>query len=284
MNFGPMVRHIRLKKGFTQKEIYTEIISKSYAIEFEKGKHSISTALLIEVLDRLSMDIDEFLFINKGYILNEHSDYVYRLSKYGNTHDLEALKKLFVHLSKRDTLIDNVHRAEVRCRIRVIDNFKKTGHFDTSCILEEDRWLIQDYLLRVETWTLHEVQLFGNTIEFLDFDAHFPLFKSVSKSFSLYVEYDRGREIFCATLINLINQAIKHSYFDYADVLIQQLKLLSTDYKEFFHHAIAKYFSYILLIKRGHTENSREKAMSILTIFYDLDQGALADELKVLLD
>ncbi|WP_086348897.1 helix-turn-helix domain-containing protein [Candidatus Enterococcus clewellii] len=284
MNFGPMVRHIRLKKGFSQKEIYTGIISKSYAIEFEKGKHSISTALLIEVLDRLSMDMDEFLFINKGYLLNEYSDYIYRISKYANSHDLVSLKKLFAELSEKDNLIDNVHRAEVRCRIRIIEHFKKTGHFDTTRTLEEDRHCIQEYLLRVETWTLHEVQLFGNTIEFLDFNAHFPLFRSVSKSFSLYSEYDKGREIFCAMLINLINQAIKHEFLDYAEVLIQQLKLLSTDYKEFFHHAIAKYFSYILLIKRGDAVNGRAKAKELLTFFYELNQDALANELKVLLD
>lgn len=284
MNFGPKVRHIRLKKGFTQKEIYTGIISKSYAIEFEKGKHSISTTLLIEVLDRLSMDMDEFLFIHKGYLLNEYADYIYQLSKYGNAHDLDSLKKLYLELSKKDDLINTVRCAEVRCRIRVIDNLKKTGHFDTTCILEEDRQLIQNYLLQVETWTLHEVQLYGNTLEFLDFDLHLPLFKSASKSLNLYIEYDKGREIFCGMLVNLISQALKYDYLDYAEVLIQQLTILSSEYKEFFHHTLALYFQNILLMKRGDFETGHTEAAGILAMLYKLDQGALADELKMLLD
>lgn len=35
--YGETIRQIRLKKGFTQKEVYGTIISKSYAIEFEKA-------------------------------------------------------------------------------------------------------------------------------------------------------------------------------------------------------------------------------------------------------
>ncbi|MNC17384.1 hypothetical protein D3C75_652610 [compost metagenome] len=34
---GQTARSIRLSKGFSQKEIYTGIVSKSYAISFEQG-------------------------------------------------------------------------------------------------------------------------------------------------------------------------------------------------------------------------------------------------------
>lgn len=56
--YGETIRQIRLKKGFTQKEVYGTIISKSYAIEFEKGKHQIAANLLLQILENLSMDID----------------------------------------------------------------------------------------------------------------------------------------------------------------------------------------------------------------------------------
>ncbi|MFM2490568.1 helix-turn-helix transcriptional regulator [Enterococcus avium] len=45
MYHGEVVRKIRLSKGLTQKEVYLGIVSKSYAIEFEKGNHSISATL-----------------------------------------------------------------------------------------------------------------------------------------------------------------------------------------------------------------------------------------------
>ncbi|MGM0157647.1 hypothetical protein IGI47_001961 [Enterococcus sp. AZ191] len=273
MNFGPKIREIRISKGYSQKAIYQDIISKSYAIEFEKGKHSIATTLLIEILDRLSMDIDEFLFIDKGYLLNDYSAYIYKLSKYSNTHDLKSLYELLKKYADKTRVIDQLRFAEIRCRIQAIENFNRTGRFDDSATIEEDRETIQNYLVEIETWTLREIQFFGNTIEFLDFEQHFPL----------YVEYDKGREIFCAMLVNVITQAIRHGYFDYAEVLIYQLQLLSSDYKEFFHRLLTKYFDNILSIKRNSRDGQAiENCKIILDLLIELGHSSIVGELKAL--
>lgn len=283
MEFGPKVREIRQKKGFSQKETYNGIISKSYSIEFEKGNHKISTDLLIEILDRLSMDIDVFFYINRGYLLNPYSDYIYRLSNYSNFHDAAALKKMLTEYEAFDDIVNQVRCAEIRCRIRMIENIKETGKFDPAVILKEDRQTIQEYLINIETWTLQEVQLFGNTIEFLEFSTHFELFRNLSKSLTLYMEYDKGREIFCAMLINLITQSIKHDYLDYAEVLNQQLRLLSTNYKEFFHKTISFYFEKVISFKRGSRSDYQEAEQILLTIS-KLGQPAIAKELNALLN
>ena len=44
-NYGSTVRQIRLSKGFSHKEIYTGILSKSFAIDFEKGLYDSITTL-----------------------------------------------------------------------------------------------------------------------------------------------------------------------------------------------------------------------------------------------
>ncbi|RGW66383.1 helix-turn-helix domain-containing protein [Enterococcus durans] len=283
MNFGPKIREIRISKGYSQKAIYQDIISKSYAIEFEKGKHSIATTLLIEILDRLSMDIDEFLFIDKGYLLNDYSAYIYKLSKYSNTHDLKSLYELLKKYADKTRVIDQLRFAEIRCRIQAIENFNRTGRFDGSATIEEDSETIQNYLVEIETWTLREIQFFGNTIEFLDFEQHFPLFRNLSKSFPLYVEYDKGREIFCAMLVNVITQAIRHGYFDYAEVLIYQLHLLSSDYKEFFHRLLTKYFDNILSLKRNSRDGQAiENCKIILDLLMELGHSSIVGELKAL--
>lgn len=283
MNFGPKIREIRISKGYSQKAIYQDIISKSYAIEFEKGKHSIATTLLIEILDRLSMDIDEFLFIDKGYLLNDYSAYIYKLSKYSNTHDLKSLYELLKKYADKTRVIDQLRFAEIRCRIQAIENFNRTGRFDGSATIEEDRETIQNYLVEIETWTLREIQFFGNTIEFLDFEQHFPLFRNLSKSFPLYVEYEKGREIFCAMLVNVITQAIRHGYFDYAEVLIYQLHLLSSDYKEFFHRLLTKYFDNILSLKRNSRDGQAiENCKIILDLLMELGHSSIVGELKAL--
>lgn len=66
-NYGETIRTIRLKKNMPQKVLYQDILSKSYAIRLEQGKHDISFYLLLKILARFPMEIDEFLYIHQNY-------------------------------------------------------------------------------------------------------------------------------------------------------------------------------------------------------------------------
>ena len=259
MYHGEVVRKIRLSKGLTQKEVYLGIVSKSYAIEFEKGNHSISATLLLDILERLSLDMDEFLYISQDYRLNEQADYIFRYSNYSNNYDLPALYQLLQELQEQQGPIANVHVAEVRSRIRIIQ-----------------------YLTNLQTWTLQEIQLFANTLEFIEGEKQLLFFKQLSKSLELYKNYDRGREIFCSLLVNLIRETLDENLLDYAEVLIEQLLLLSTEYKECFHRLCAKFFKGVLLTKRGDANGQTESEM-VLKILHELDYAPLAKELESLL-
>lgn len=62
--YGITIRKIRLSKGFSHKEIYTGILSKSFAIDFEKGIYDIKFNLMLRILDRLMISVDELLLIH----------------------------------------------------------------------------------------------------------------------------------------------------------------------------------------------------------------------------
>lgn len=282
MYHGEVVRKIRLSKGLTQKEVYLGIVSKSYAIEFEKGNHSISATLLLDILERLSLDMDEFIYISQDYRLNEQANYIFRYSNYSNNHDLPALYQLFHELKEQQGAIATVHAAEVRSRIRIIEATNRTGSYTADVVLPEDKTTIIQYLTNLQTWTLQEIQLFANTLEFIDGEKQLIFFKQLSESLELYKNYDRGREIFCTLLVNLIRETLDENQLDYAEVLIEQLFLLSTEYKEFFHRLCAKFFSHVLQIKRGEQKEQKE-CKRLLALLYELEHQTLAKELESLL-
>ncbi|MFQ6874888.1 MAG: transcriptional regulator, partial [Coprobacillus cateniformis] len=62
--YGLTVRQIRLNKGFKQKEIYTGLLSKSFSIDFEKGLYDIKFSIMLNILKRLMISIDEFILIH----------------------------------------------------------------------------------------------------------------------------------------------------------------------------------------------------------------------------
>ena len=65
--YGLTVRQIRLNKGFKQKEIYTGLLSKSFSIDFEKGLYDIKFSIMLNILKRLMISIDEFILIHNHY-------------------------------------------------------------------------------------------------------------------------------------------------------------------------------------------------------------------------
>lgn len=91
--YGPTIRQIRLDKGFRQKEIYSGIVSKSYAIAFEKGQHQMGLNHFEKTLERLYLTYDEFIYIKNGYQGHELQPYAEIYTDASNTGNLAELKK-----------------------------------------------------------------------------------------------------------------------------------------------------------------------------------------------
>lgn len=282
MSYGETIRKIRVSKGLSQKEVYTGILSKSYAIEFEKGKHNISATLLFMILEQISVGIEEFLYICNNYQLNDQSAYSERYSHYGNAYDLEGLYQLLTELKVKRGRVNDVRKAEVHARIQIITHFNQTGNYENTVVDAKDIKVITAYLLDVETWTLQEILLYTNTIEFIELEAHIVFFKKISKSFPLYEHFDLAREVLCTMCINLIHEALLYEFFDFAEVVILQLFQLSQDYRQFLHHTYAKFYQYVYRYKLGEA-HAKVEAQQILVFIEKLDHPALAKELAVLL-
>ncbi|MEC5316870.1 helix-turn-helix domain-containing protein [Enterococcus casseliflavus] len=282
--FGETIREIRLKKGFSQKEVYRNIISKSYAIEFEKGKHNISSDVLIKILENLSMDISEFLFIANGYKLNEQNHYTYNYANLSNKQDIKGLALLLKELERKSGQINAIRVAEVRSRIRILQHLEVYGVYNTAAVLEEDKQLILSYLMGIESWTLQEIHLFANTLDFLDHEFIFIFFKRVSKLLEYYIQFEKGREVYCGLLINIIEYTFVKKQYEFAEVLLTQLGLLSTSFQDFFSRTLYKFFEGLLIMRTVNEEQGRTMATRMLDIMIELDQAPLSKMFSLLLE
>lgn len=281
--YGEVIRYIRTNKGLTQKEVYLNIISKSYAIEFEKGNHDISLRLLEQILDRLMMEIDEFFYIYRGYKPSNHDEFIDKYSKAGNNNDLEALIKLYQELHQREDLISKVHLAEVRSRIRLMKHFNLTCTFEKNVILAEDIETITNYLNNLQSWTLQEMQLFTNTLDYIDYDQKDILFKTLIKSMKKYEAYPRGQEIICVMLINMIQELIMVNKLSYAEILIEYLNNISSQYQTIFFKIANKYYNGLIQIKRNNIEEGTKLAQSAIDVLYEFDEPYHAKSFESLL-
>lgn len=270
--YGEVIRNIRTNKGLSQKKLYSGIISKSYAIEFEKGNHDISLRLIDQILDRLMMDIDEFFYIYRGYKASEHDEFINNYSEAGNNNDLEGLIKLYHELYQKKDESSKIHLAEVRSRIRLLKQFQSTFEYEKNVILTEDIETITTYLNNLQSWTLQEMQLFTNTLDYIVYDQKDVLFKTLIKSIKKYENYDRGRDVICVMLTNMIRELIMNNEISYAEILNEDLKNISSQYQSIFFKIECKYYSGLIKIKRNDKEEGTKLAQSSIDVLHQFDQ------------
>ncbi|ERL65252.1 helix-turn-helix domain-containing protein [Schleiferilactobacillus shenzhenensis] len=148
---GQVVRQIRRSKGYTQKEIYTGVVSRSFAIRFEAGGHDMTAEKLFAVLDNLNISVDEFRFIAAGYQetpavqLRDAVDQAYHAQDFAAVHRLAETAEHSAdpaqrHVAGLARLMLGAYDGRLGKPTPVIENYAA-------------------YLLTTKQWTLTEIRL-----------------------------------------------------------------------------------------------------------------------------
>lgn len=127
--------------------------------------------------------------------------------------------------------------------------------------------IVVRFLLKRESWTLFELLIFTNTLDYFSHDQRMIFKKNIFKLLKKYRNYDRGKEILQTLLINFSELCLKENELSTAKELLDQLSDLNTDLNSGLFRIIERFFRGILLILEGQIlsgQKACEKALSIL--------------------
>lgn len=229
-NFGETLRKIRLEKGLTQKSLYHDLLSKSYAIRFEQGKHDISFVLLLEILERLPMEISEFLFIHRNYQPSETQWFYEQLIKSGNNMDLAALATLKKEYQTRygDSQQQSGRLVQLDYRLEQLRHYGQSGQITEESVTPELQVKIQSLLAATQSWTMEDLRFFAATLDLVPTSDLTLFFQGLIPSIKRYREFAAGKNVLCILLINAIHKAL----FSKAYGIAQELLALLADFAD----------------------------------------------------
>ena len=209
-NFGETLRKIRLEKGLTQKALYHDLLSKSYAIRFEQGKHDISFVLLLEILEWLPMEISEFLFIHGNYQPSETQWFYEQLIKSGNNMDLAALATLKKEYQTRygDSQQQSGRLVQLDYRLEQLRYYGQSGQITEESVTPELQVKIQSLLAATQSWTMEDLRFFAATLDLVPTSDLTLFFQGLIPSIKRYREFAAGKNVLCILLINAIHKAL----------------------------------------------------------------------------
>ncbi|MBU5365495.1 hypothetical protein KQI33_08930 [Enterococcus devriesei] len=283
-NFGETVRSIRTNRGIKQNELYNGILSKSYAIQFEKGLHDVSFYLLIQVLNRFPMEVDEFLYIHRGYQGSETAWFYDSLAIIGNDIDLEPLKKFKKEYLTRYSNSEH-HKGrllQIDFRIEQLTYYSSTGKIIGDTIEPQVQEEIQNLLRKIQAWTIEDFRFFSNVIDLVDIFDMTQYFKLLLKDINQYKNFESAKGVICILLINAINKFIFSDKREEAKELLRALNEFTKGIDQMFYRNYYFFFDAVVN-KLDGDESGVQKAKNAITIFKDLGYEHHADMAKAIL-
>lgn len=282
--YGEIVRQLRMKKGISQKELYTGIMSKSYAIRFEQGRHDISFYLLQLILERLTMEIDEFLYISNDYQASVTEQFYTEYGRRGNANDLQGLRNMRNYYAQQNqTPQISLHVAELTARLDQLRVFNSEGVFSKADLDLGALRTIHAYLDGVQTWTLFELRLLADTLDFMEYERKVDYFNSLLPSIDRYKGFERGHRVVCTLLINEIHELVMSRELESAAIFLNKLEEFITGVEEMFYRNASLFYRGLIQIGQGFSEQGENATSQAIWIFKTLGynhQAHLFESLK----
>ena len=92
--YGETIRIIREQKGYTIRQIAEGILSISFLSKFERGDSDISVSYFFQILERLTLSYEEFLYVHNDFQLENFETFFDKAEQAYINRDLDQLRNL----------------------------------------------------------------------------------------------------------------------------------------------------------------------------------------------
>ncbi|MGY3750820.1 Rgg family transcriptional regulator [Vagococcus acidifermentans] len=156
-NFGPLFADFRKRKGYTAKDTAKNIISVQFLRLFEKGDSDINLTNFYDLLDRINVTFEEFMFeYEENSVDKDISQAEQILDAFMNERNSIKFKKFAASLNESYQKKGNIRDYHFYLVTEAIyDNIFLT---DTQTNIEE----LEKYLFDCETWGKYEAFIAAN--------------------------------------------------------------------------------------------------------------------------
>ena len=281
-NYGPTIRQIRLSKGFSHKATYAGILSKSFAIDFEKGLYDIKFHLMLEILDRLMLSVDELLLIHNQYqsipFQQPHLDINLDRLKNDFTYSSAIENKLNRKMEMEKTPSSVLEYMETIALKAVYSN----EDYRSRSEYQQAKSYIQKYLFDVETWTLSEVRIFSDmSFIFENGDIKISLFLTAWNTLERYKAHPDFQTYLSHLLVNNLYQLIYYNHLTLAKKAIDRLRELTDDVNMLAWKVPLFYYEGLLHYANGEKSIGMAEIEKAKQIYYLCGNGFMTEQMDI---
>ncbi|MFB8539266.1 helix-turn-helix domain-containing protein [Enterococcus thailandicus] len=203
MEIHELLRKMRIDRGITQKQLADKITTRESVVKYENGKNQVPLLVLLELLEKMNVNLDEFLFylqVDNIRIKNKELNKLVRCIHEGKKPPQYILHNLKIIADKTGDIVDvrNFLVAKAFNWYNRSGNEREFTHSNQIYIKQ-----IIEYLDRVNEFGRFEITSFTSLLFLFETSYINQRMNEIEKK----IEKNRDYEIFHTSLYALYNNA-----------------------------------------------------------------------------
>lgn len=264
-DFGVTYRELRKNRGISQAVVCKNLISRTTLSKFENGKLIPSVTTFIELLNRLDIGFNEFLYINQDYKLNEKQRILHLFfslfSNQQESHLLELKKKcLLLQENSFSRTIELLHYI-INSLIELSTNDKK----DIPCLPKIILSVPWENLQKYSSWNMDDIKLINCCLYMFPLETSIHISNQLIQQLKKNDDLEDTNSLQCAIYLNITLLCLQNKQFSYAETVIDKAIIIAKKIKRY------DYYSLAIARKSFLTKDDKliKKALDIAALFED---------------
>ena len=269
--YGQVLRRLREEKGYSLRQVSKGILSTSFLSKFERGESNISLSHFIDIIERMNISLDEFVFSANEYKPSELDRLMSEIASAYQRNNTSKLKMITNNEYEKweeyglDAYLCNSIMAEA-----MMLNLQRKE------IDKKKREYLANYLFNVELWGNYELVIYANSLTIFPPETVIALSKEVVKKTSMYKLVHKNFVQTLAILINTTIVCLETNLLNDALYFILTLENMHMAEKLFYERTLLVFLKGIYEIKKGNIEIGKELSRKAVAAMYTIGSEDLA--------
>ncbi|OHS88096.1 MutR family transcriptional regulator [Streptococcus sp. HMSC34B10] len=273
-NLGKVFKELRESRKISLRKATGGGFSASLLSRFENGKSEISAQKLFVALENIHANVEELLFLARGFHQDAYSEFRNRIFEAIDPQDLTSLRTLYQR--EYQQLPFSKERQQHILNAILIKSYMKAIDETVTLTSEEER-VLHDYLFSVEIWGLYELLFFSSCSSLLSVQLLTKYTREMLRKSDFLQGVGKNRNIMHTLLLNAFMVCIEVDDFTNALYFKKQIEKNFFEENETYFRIVYLWAEGLLDSKQGRAEEGQRKMEDAVRIFEMIGCSKSAD-------
>lgn len=273
-NLGKVFKELRESRNISLRKATGDDFSASLLSRFENGKSEISAQKLFVALENIHANVEELLFLARGFHQDAYSEFRNRIFEAIDPQDLTSLRTLY-HREYQQLPFSKDRQQHILNAILIKSYMKAID--ETVTLTSEEERVLHDYLFSVEIWGQYELLFFSSCSPLLSVQLLTKYTREMLRKSDFLQGVGKNLNIMHTLLLNAFMSCIEVDDLTNALYFKKQIEKNFFEENETYFRIVYLWAEGLLDSKQGRAEEGQRKMEDAVRIFEMIGCSKSAD-------